>query len=387
MAIRTVTAAAAGVLAVALSAGACGGGLSGGRRAQYAIGFQGPLSGADQQFGLDAANGARTAVEQANRSGRLPFTLRLVTADDSGSARQAPSAAQTLIDNPDVIAVVGPLSSDAVRASEALYSQAGLLSVSPAATDPRLTGLGFVSFYRMAASDTVQGTATADYVAKALKSRKVFSLDDGSAYGTALSGAFEKELRTQGVAVTHDTVGPTRDYTVEAAKIISGNPDTVFYAGYHQEFAPLTGALRAGGFSGAVMSGDGATGDRFVTEAGAASAEGAYLIGPCGDPVGDPRAAGFVADYERVTGGVKPGTCSGEAYDATSAVVEALRALGPEAGRDAVTQTFASVDIQGVTRRVAFAPNGDIADTVVYVYQVRSGRRNLLGTTAALIGP
>ncbi|WP_268760589.1 hypothetical protein [Protofrankia coriariae] len=84
---------------------------------------------------------------------------------------------------------------------------------------------------------------------------------------------------------------------------------------------------------------------------------------------------------------MKPGTCSGEAYDATSAVVEALRALGPEAGRDAVTQTFASVDIQGVTRRVAFAPNGDIADTVVYVYQVRSGRRNLLGTTAALIGP
>ncbi len=161
----------------------------------------------------------------------------------------------------------------------------------------------------------------------------------------------------------------------------------MFYAGYHQEFAPLTGALRAGGFSGAVMSGDGATGDRFVTEAGAANAEGAYLIGPCGDPAGDPRAAGFVADYERVAGGAKPGACSGEAYDATSAVVEALRALGPEAGREAVTQTFASVDLQGVTKRVAFAPSGDVADTAVYVYQVRGGRRNLLGTTAALIGP
>ncbi|WP_445548359.1 branched-chain amino acid ABC transporter substrate-binding protein [Frankia sp. CiP1_Cm_nod1] len=386
MAIRTVTA-AAGALAVALSAGACGGGPAGGRRAQYAIGFQGPLSGADQRFGLDTANGARAAVERANSSGRLPFTLRLVTADDSGDARQAPGAARRLIDDPDVIAVVGPLSSDTAGASEPLYSQAGLLSVSPTATDPRLTGLGFVSFYRVAASDTAQATAAADYAAKALRSRRVFSLDDGSVYGTALSGAFEKELRARGAAVTHDAVESTGSYTAEAAKIISGKPDTVFYAGHPQEFASLAGALRAGGFTGAVMSGDGPADDRFAAAAGAEGAEGAYLIGPCGGPPGDPRAAGFVADYGRVTGGAEPGSCSGEAYDATTAVVEALRALGPRAGREAVTQTFASVDIQGVTRRVAFAPSGDAADTTVYVYQVRGGRRHLLGTTAALTGP
>ncbi len=387
MARRTTTVAAAGLLAVALTAGACGGGTSSGRGTEYVIGFQGPLSGDGQQLGVNAVNGARTAVDRANRSGRLPFTLRLVEADDQGSAEQGPTAAQKLIDDPDVIGVVGPVFSDAAKASEPLYSQASLLSVSPSATNPQLTELGFVSFYRVIAPDTVQGTAAADYVAKALKSRKVFSLDDKSEYGTGLSGVLEKELRTQRVNVTHDAVNPTKDYTSEATKIISKKPDTVFYSGYYQEFALLAKALRAKGFTGTLMSGDGSNDDQFIAQAGAANAEGAYLTCPCGDPNSDPRAAGFVADYKRVNNGAQPGTYSGEAYDATNAVIEVLRKLGPEASREAVAQAFASVDFEGVTKRIVFSPTGDVTGSTVYVYQVRGGRRNVLGTTAALIKP
>ncbi len=388
MARRTTTAAAVGLLAVALTAGACGGGSSSGRGAEeYVIGFQGPLSGDSQQLGINAVDGARTAVDLANRSGRLPFTLRMEEADDQGSAEQGPTAAQKLIDDPDVIGVVGPVFSGATKASEPLYSQASLLSVSPSATNPQLTELGFVSFYRVIAPDTVQGTAAADYVAKALKSRKVFSLDDRSEYGTGLSGVLEQELQVQGVTVTHDAVNPTKDYTSEATKIISEKPDTVFYSGYYQEFALLTKALRAEGFTGALMSGDGSNDDQFVAQAGAANAEGVYLTCPCGDPNSDPRAAGFVADYKRVNNGAKPGTYSGEAYDATNAVIEVLRKLGPGASREVVAQAFASVDFEGVTKRIVFSPDGDVAGSTVYVYQVRGGRRDVLGTTAALIKP
>ncbi|WP_322751662.1 MULTISPECIES: branched-chain amino acid ABC transporter substrate-binding protein [unclassified Frankia] len=385
MARRTMAAGAVALLAIALTVGACGGGSSASGRPQYIIGFQGPLSGDSQQLGINAINGVRTAVDRANVSGQLPFTVRLVEADDQGTPEQGPTAAQKLIDNPDVIAVVGPMFSGATKASEPLYSQAKLLSVSPSATNPKLTSLGFGTFFRVIAPDTVQGAAAADYVAKALKAKKVFSLDDKSEYGTGLSTVLEKELAAQGVNVTHDGINPTKDYTSEATKIISEQPDVMFYSGYYPEFSLLTKALRAKGFTGAVMSGDGSNDDQFVAQAGAASAESAYLTCPCGDANSDPKAAGFVADFKRVNNGTRPGTYSGEAYDATNAIIGVLRKLGPGASREAVAQVFSSVDFEGVTKRVVFQPDGEIVGSTVYVYQVRGGKREVLGTTAELI--
>ncbi len=213
----------------------------------------------------------------------------------------------------------------------------------------------------------------------------MFSLDDKSEYGTGLSTVLKKELAVQGVNVVNDGINPTKDYTSEATKIISEQPDVVFYSGYYGEFALLTKALRAKGFTGAIMSGDGSNDDQFVTQAGAASAEGAYLTCPCGDANSDPKAAGFVADFKRVNNGTRPGTYSGEAYDATNAVIEVLRKLGPGASREAVARAFSSVDFEGVTKRIVFQPNGEVAGSTVYVYRIRAGKREVLGTTAELM--
>jgi len=190
--------------AVALSAAACGssgGGGSSSGKETITIGFQGVLSGDNQQLGLNALYGMRTAIAEVNADTSSPFELKLVESDDAGSPDQGPTAAQKLIDNSKVLAVVGPMFSGATKASEPAYTQAGLLSVSPSATNPSLTKLGFRTFYRVIAPDTVQGKAAADYVSDVLKARKVFSLDDKSDYGTGLSAALEAELRARGTAV------------------------------------------------------------------------------------------------------------------------------------------------------------------------------------------
>ena len=126
--------------------------------------------------------------------------------------------------------------SGATKASEPVFSQAGILSVSPSATNPALTTLGFKTFVRVIAPDTVQGKAAADYIVKKLNAKKVFSLDDNSDYGTGLSKALELELTADGATVTHDGINPTKNYTAEATKIIGDKPDAVYYSGYYSEF-------------------------------------------------------------------------------------------------------------------------------------------------------
>jgi branched-chain amino acid transport system substrate-binding protein len=388
MARRTLLGAIALVSAVTLTAAACGssggGGSSSGKRT-ITLGFQGVLSGDNQQLGINALDGMKTAIDEANANPNLPFKLALEQSDDAGSPDQGPTAAQTLIDKSSVVAVVGPMFSGATKASEPLYSQNGLLSVSPSATNPTLTTLGFKTFLRVIAPDTVQGKADADYVATVLKAKKVFSLDDKSDYGTGLSAAVEKELKAKGVTVVHDGINPTKDYTSEATKIIGENPDVLFYSGYYAELALLSKALHDKGFKGTTMSGDGSLDPKYIEQAGAPAANGAYLTCACGDANSDPAAAAFVTSYKRVNAGARPGTYSGEAYDATNALIEVLKSLGDNVTRESVAAAFPKVNFKGLTKTVKFQPSGEVEGANVFIYKVENGQIKVLGNTVDLL--
>ncbi|WP_163549866.1 branched-chain amino acid ABC transporter substrate-binding protein [Candidatus Frankia nodulisporulans] len=385
---RPILGAIALATAVTLSAAACGSSgddTSSSGKKTITIGFQGVLSGDNQQLGLNALYGVKTAIAEVNADASYPFELKLVESDDAGSPDQGPTAAQKLIDNKKVVAVVGPMFSGATKASEPAYSQAGLLSVSPSATNPALTTLGFTSFYRVIAPDTVQGKAAADYLADVLKAKKVYSLDDKSEYGTGLSGALEPELKAKGIEVIHDGINPTKDYQSEATKIIAAKPDVLYYSGYYAELALLTKALKDKGFTGKIASGDGSNDPQYVAQAGATAAEGVYLTCPCGDANSDPKAAAFVESFKKVNNGAKPGTYSGEAYDATKALATVFKQLGDDVNRESVLKAFPGVNYAGITKTVSFESNGEVKGSNVYVYQVKNGAITVLGNIADLI--
>ncbi|MGB8649966.1 MAG: branched-chain amino acid ABC transporter substrate-binding protein [Mycobacteriales bacterium] len=350
------------------------------------IGFQGPLSGDNAQLGINGEYGVKTAIDEANKKGDLPFKLVLVTSDDIGKPEQGATAAQRLIDDSGVVAVVGPMFSGATKAAEPAFSTAGLLSVSPSATNPALTSLGFKTFFRVIPPDDAQGQEAANYLTKVVKAKKVFSLDDKSEYGTGLSSVIEKQVKANGSTVVHDGIQPTKDYTAEADKIIAAKPDALYYSGYYAEFGLLVRALKGKGFKGVIMSGDGSNDDKFIAAAGASNAEGVLLTCPCGDANVDPKAKDFLAAYKADNNGAKPGTYSPEAFDATNAIISVLKSLGNDAtNRSKVADAFKSVNFQGITKTIAFTPTGEVTQKIVFVYKVVGGTRTVLGTTTDLV--
>lgn len=350
------------------------------------IGFQGPLSGDSSQLGLNALYGLQTAVDEANAAHTLPYTLALKKADDMGSPDQGPTAAQSLTADANVVAVVGPMFSGATKASEPFFSQANLLSVTPSATNPALTSDGFTTFFREIPSDTAQGTGAADYMAKVLKGKKIYVLDDKSDYGTGLSGSIDTELTKDGVTPTKDGIAPTKDYSAEASKIIAAAPDVLYYAGYYADFGLLSKALHGAGFKGTMMSGDGSLDPAYVTAAGVDAAAGTYFSCGCGDSNADPKQAAFVAALAKSNPGSKAGTYSGEAYDALNSIISILKPLGANPTRAAVATAYKTVDYTGLTKQVKFQANGEIASTAVYIYKTdAAGKINVLGPTTELI--
>jgi branched-chain amino acid transport system substrate-binding protein len=373
---------AVGALALTACGGSSDGGDSSGDKKTYTIAYQGPLSGDNAQLGINMDNGVKLAIEQAKD---LPFNLKFTNSDDVGDPAQAPAAARKLIDNTNVIAVVGPAFSGATAAAEPLFSQANLISVSPSATRADLTDLGFKSFVRVITGDTIQGAQMADYVAKGLKAKSAYVVDDKSAYGAGLAKFIKQQLTTDGVTFKQEGLAPTKDYSAIATKVAAAKVDALIYGGYFAEMALFAKALKAAGFKGAIVSGDGSKDDQLVKQGGSAT-EGVYLSCPCGGPPaeGDASVEQFEKDY-KAKFNADAGTYSAEAFDATNLIIEAMKGLGDNITRESLTEAVKKTSgFKGVSHTITFDERGEGGAGDIFMHQVKSGKITLLGNVKDL---
>ena len=378
------------------SSGGSNGGSGGGNKPTYKIALQAPLSGGNQQLGLNIAYGVQLAINQANASGSLPFKLAYTQSDDQGSPGAAPSAAQKLIDDSKVVAVVGPVFSGATRAAEPKFSDANLATISPSATAPDLTKHGWKNFARIVVDDNTQGPADADYIAKVLKLHSVYVIDDASGYAQPLAAAFISKAKSDNLTVKHDTAtgttqcqagnGNAQQYGTVAGKVKNANLDAVFYAGYYCDGALLSKALHSAGYKGKFVSDDGNKDGKYVSQAGASIANGAYSSCACSDITKstNPAAPTFVADYKALAH-QDPSTYSGEGYDVANIFIQIMKGLGSKVTREDIVKALPSVNYVGLTKPVKFTSDGSYDGSAVYMWQVKSGKFEQLGEISQLV--
>ena len=344
----------------------------------YTVGFQGALSGDSKQLGINEINAVNLAIEQANKTGSLGFTLKLQSSDDGGANASAPPAAAALIQNASVVGVVGPSFSGPTTATGKNYAKAGLALISPSATNATLTTSGFTTFHRIVPTDGVEGIATADFLAK--KYKTVFVLDDLSTYGKGVADVVRKELKAKGVKVTSQGVdAKTTDYGAVAQKVATSKAQAMYYGGYYSGAALLAKALKAANYKGYEISGNGAK-DPAFTKIATTSGNNYFFACGCLDATTAPAAKAFTAAYTAKFH-TPPSTYSPEAYDATNAMIAAIKAAKAAGSvtRAAVESQVAKLDYKGITTTVKFTPTGEVAQATVNLYEQKSGKIVLLG--------
>lgn len=356
---------------------ASGGGGGGG--ATLKIGFFGALTGADAQLGINIQDGAKLAIQQYNAS-NPKVKVTLDSFDSQGDPAQANNGATKLI-NDKVVAVIGPAFSGESTAADPIFEQAQIPNVSASATKVALAQNGWKFFHRALADDSLQGPADANYLVKTVGAKSVAVLDDNSAYGKGLADAVRGQLSAAGGKdVLDDHIDPKgADYGSTVNKVISSNATGVFFGGYYDAAGRLIKQLKAAGFKGKFMSGDGSEDAKFVTDAGGAPAEGAYLSCACADVTLVPAASSFVSAYKAAFG-TDPAIYSAEAYDATNFVLAAIKsgATTPVA----INDYLANNSWTGITKTVKFLPNGNVATGTIYMYQVKNGKVVQIGTAS-----
>jgi branched-chain amino acid transport system substrate-binding protein len=344
----------------------------------------------------------KLAVDQANAGttfGTLPFTLKFVQEDDQGTDTAAPAAVAKVLQISNLIAVVGPAFSAATAASEPTYSKAGVATVSPSASAPDLATSGWHNFFRVVADDNSQGPADALYMGKVGNLKKVYVVDDASTYATGLAKTFIGATSSNGLTlVKHDTApassqcvqgssGNVQQYGPLAQKIKNAGADSVFYAGYYCDFALLAKQLRTAGFTGQLVSDDGSNDSHYVSQAGTNVANGTLISCACQEVITGSAFTNFAKAFKPLAG-FPPGTYSAEAYDATNAIIDVMKAKGAGVTKQDIIDGLHApgYSYQGVSKTVKFASNGNYGGTAVYMYKVENGAIKELGLISKLAG-
>jgi branched-chain amino acid transport system substrate-binding protein len=358
------------------------GGSSGGSSSSnsYTIAFQGPLSGDNQQLGINEVNGAQLAVDQANKDTSLGFKLKLLKADDIGDQSKAPSAAAQVLQDSTVVGVVGPAFSGPTKAVGKTYGDAKMGLISPSATNPDLTKQGFTTFHRVVPADNIEGVQAADWLAK--KAKKVFVIDDLSEYGKGAADVVRAQLKKDKIAVVSAGVdAKTDDYGPIASQVKNSGAQAMFYGGYDAQAGKLAKALKSANYTGIAMGGNGVKSSVFTQGAGSAG-DGWYFSCGCLDAVTAPGAKDFTTAYKAAFN-ADPSTYSPEAYDATNAMIEAVKTAkqGGSVTRESVAKAITGLNYKGITTTIKFQSNGELeeASQVINLFLQKNGTISVVG--------
>lgn len=344
--------------------------------------YLGPMTGEFANLGVSGRDAVQLAIDEANDRGDLAVRLELEVFDTQLDPAQAQLLATKAVTDRGIIGSVGPLSSGETKAASPTFEEGGLPFVT-VASNPDLARHSWTTFHRLMANDDIQGNEVARYIDKGLKARTVSIVHDNTEYGKALAVVTESGLRARGVATRIDVVDPKAlDYSAAVNIVKAHQPAVVFYGGYYPEAGRLVKQLRDAGVTAPFVAGD-ASKDPGIAQGAGKAAEGALVTCACTDPLHqpEPAAQAFAKAYQDRFRR-PPQLYSAEFYDGTRLMIDAIR-RGART-RDAVLANLNSTQVEGVTKKFSFQPDGEVGAGLVYVYEFRAGAFVSLGTTTAL---
>ncbi|SDP04875.1 branched-chain amino acid ABC transporter substrate-binding protein [Desulforhopalus singaporensis] len=337
------------------------------------FGVAGAHSGDLASYGLPTVKAAELVVEKVNANGGINGKkVELLVEDDVCKPEVATNTATKLIsDGVDV--VLGHICSGATKAALPIYSNAGVLVMSPSATNPALTQSGeYPNFFRTIAPDDAQAKIDVEFALNNLGYTKIAVIHDKGDYGKGFAEFAKKFLEDSGKAevVLYEGVTPGAvDYSAIVQKIKRSGAQAVMFGGYHPEASKIISMMRKKRLKTDFISDDGVKDNTFIKVAGK-DAEGAYASGPK-DTTKNPLSIQAVEEHKEKYG-ADPGAFFENAYSAALAMLNAIEKAG-STDLDALKKALQTEKVDTPVGSIYFDDKGDAIGVGFSVYQVQNG--------------
>lgn len=317
----------------------------------------GPMTGQYASFGAQMKAGAEQAVADINAAGGVNGKkLRLIIEDDACDPKQAVAAAGKLASQ-KVRLVAGHFCSGSSIPSSKVYAEEGIIQISPASTNPKLTDeRAGPNVFRVCGRDDQQGEVAGKYLADKFKGKKVAILHDKSAYGKGLADETKKYMNQAGLqeALYEAYTTGEKDYSALVSKLKAAAVDVVYVGGYHTEAGLIVRQMRDQGLKALLVSGDALVTQEYWQITGAAGEGTLMTFSP--DPRKNPAAADVVGKFKAKN--IDPEGYVLYTYAAIQAWAQAAAAAKSEETK-AVQAKLAEMEFKTVLGNFKFDKKGD----------------------------
>jgi branched-chain amino acid transport system substrate-binding protein len=349
------------------------------------IASAGPLSGSSANSGKDLQNGAQLAIDEINASGGVEvagkkYQIELISEDDGADLKQGATVAQKIVDNNAISAVVGHYNSGVTMAAQPIYAAAGLVTITPSASNPDVTlkskkaADGSAMMYRMVAHDGMQGPALATYAQKkGLK--KIAIIDDATTYGKGLADQVDKKAKELGMdVVTRETAtDKTTDFKSILTKVKSSGADVVMWGGLDDTAATFAKQAREIGLTAKLLMPDAVCTENYITLAAGASK--GTICSVTGLPLEEMKdGMAFKERFEKRFPNQKVQGFAPFAYDAVFTLVAAIKKSGSTKPAD-IAVAMKGLNLAGLSGSISFDPiTGERNDATITILEEQSGK-------------
>ena len=352
---------------------------------QIKIGLIAELTGDIPAVGASCRKAADLAVQEVNDMGGMQlgdkkYKIKLIVEDNAGKADQSASAAQKLITQNKVLAIVGPNASRYALPAAEIAESGKVVLITPWSTTPKATLSSKTSaskkyVFRACFIDPFQGRVLAKFVLDELKLKKAAVLYDvASEYNKGIAEIFKDVYEQNGGKIVAFETYTTndKDFSSQLTKIKRAAPDVIFLPNYYSEIplqiqqakrlgitVPFVGADAWGSSELMKLCGDDCNGYYFSTHyaADAATETTRKFI------------AGYRAKYDTT-----PDDVAALTYDSFGLLFQALKTAGKN-DRQALRDALAKIpQYDGVTGNMQFKEgSGDPVKSAV-ILKIKDGK-------------
>ncbi|MGB0749912.1 MAG: branched-chain amino acid ABC transporter substrate-binding protein [Magnetospiraceae bacterium] len=338
-------------------------------QADIVIATAGPMTGQYASFGEQMQRGAEMAVADINAAGGvMGEQLVLKIGDDACDPKQAVAVANQMVSD-GVVFVAGHFCSGSSIPASQVYTEEGIVQISPASTNPKLTEEGGDNVFRTCGRDDQQGMVAGTYLKDHFGDKKIAILHDKTAYGKGLADETKAQLNKLGVteALYEAYTAGEKDYSALVSKLKGAGIDVIYVGGYHTEAGLMIRQAKEAGYSPQLVSGDALVTDEYWKITGDAGEGTLMTFSP--DPRKNPVAAPVVEKFR--AGGYEPEGYTLYTYGAIQAWKQAVEAAG-SADTDKVIASLRSGEFDTVLGKIGFDEKGDVT-APGYVFYSWSG--------------
>ena len=344
--------------------------MAGTAQAEITIATAGPMTGQYASFGEQMKAGDEMAVAYINAEGVvLGEQIVLDIGDDACDPKQAVAVANQMV-NKGVVFMAGHFCSGSSIPASQVYEEEGILQISPASTNPKLTDDGGPGVFRVCGRDDQQGEVAGSYLKANYDGKNVAIVHDKTAYGKGLADATKAVFEKAGgnTAMYEAYTAGEKDYSALVTKLKANKIDVLYVGGYHTEAGLMVRQMREQGMSTQLISGDALVTQEYWAITGD-SGEGTLMtFSP--DPRKNEAAAPVVKKFRDAS--IEPEGYVLYTYGAIQAWAQAVEAAGT-ADYDATIRALRKGEFETVLGKIGFDKRGDVTAPGYVFYEWKSG--------------